>query len=327
MKVLLTGACGFIGSHLAETLLKEGKQVVGVDNFDPFYSRQLKNWNLSQLTGDKNFSLREGDLSDKGFTKELLMEKPDVIIHLAAKAGVRPSIEDPQGYLQSNIQATLNLVQGMQEHGLKKMVFASSSSVYGKNSTIPFTEDQELSNFISPYAYTKKSGEDLLTLYHNLYDLSFISLRLFTVYGPRQRPDLAIHKFFHLLHQEKTLTVFGDGSMKRDYTYVDDIVSGIKGAMQRILGEEKSLNEVYNLGNETPVSLSDLLSTIEEVSGKKLKKEHVEVPPGDVPVTYADISRARKNLGYDPQTKLKEGLKYFLQWYKEYYSQESENAA
>lgn len=320
MKVLITGAAGFIGSHLSELLIEKGHHVVGLDNFDPFYERQIKEENVSSLVKSEKFDFHEGDLLDQNFMKELFDKHNDidVAVHLAAKAGVRPSLENPLGYVDANIKATVGLLEILKDQ-CAKIVFASSSSVYGKSKEIPFQEEQKLEDSISVYATTKHSCELFNKMYHNLYNLSVINLRFFTVYGERQRPDLAIHKFLKANFKGEPITLFGDGTMARDYTYVKDTVEGIYNSIKRISESTKPLYETYNLGNSSPVSLTSLIENIEEVTGNKMKIEHKPTPKGDVPITYADISHSEKELGYNPKTKISEGLKLFYRWVSDYY--------
>jgi UDP-glucuronate 4-epimerase len=320
MKIFVTGGAGFIGSHLCEKLLKDGHQVTAIDNFDTFYDRKIKEKNISSLEVFPKFNLIEEDLLNKNFLQtHFASHGYDVVVHLAAKAGVRPSLKSPLDYVRANVEATVSLLESMKECGIKKFVFASSSSLYGKNKEAPFKEDDTLDQAISVYAATKQSGEKFTRMYHNLYDIDVINLRFFTVYGPRQRPDLAIHKFLKANLLDEEITLFGDGSMARDYTYVDDTVSGVIGAIKRI-SNNSNLYETYNLGNSTPVTLNELIAGIEKVTEKKCQINYKDVPPGDVPITYADISKSEKNLEYTPHTGLEEGLSKFYEWIKEIYS-------
>lgn len=314
MKILVTGAAGFIGSHLCEKLIDDGHIVHGLDNFDPFYDRKIKESNLDNLKKNELFSFSDLDLEDEFKLKALFDgHRFDCVVHLAAKAGVRPSLKDPLAYVQANVKATVNLLECMNQTNHKNLVFASSSSIYGKSKNIPFTEDDGFDHAISVYATSKQSGELFTKMYHNLYNLDVINLRFFTVYGPRQRPDLAIHKFLKANIKGDKITLFGDGSMARDYTYVSDTVQGVYGAVKRVT-EHSGLYETYNLGNSTPVTLTELIEAIEKVTGKKCNIERIEVPPGDVPITFADISNAEKNLSYRPEFKLEKGLKNMLDW-------------
>ena len=312
MKALVTGAAGFIGSHLSERLLNEGAEVVGLDNFDSFYSREIKESNLLLCQSNKQFKLVEGDIRDAECVDSLCgKEKFDFIIHLAAKAGVRPSIEDPVGYQDVNIKGTLVMLEGARNHGIKKFIFGSSSSIYGNNEKVPFCESDNVDFPISPYAATKKAGELLCHTYSHLYDIEITCLRFFTVYGSRQRPDLAIHKFSRLIESDEAIPVFGDGSMRRDFTYIDDIIDGVTGAIDNCHGYE-----IYNLGESQPVRLDELIKAIEQALGKKAIINRLPVPPGDVRQTYADVSKAISRLGYNPKVGLKEGLTEFVKWFR-----------
>ncbi|MEZ5010018.1 MAG: GDP-mannose 4,6-dehydratase [Chitinophagales bacterium] len=315
-KVLITGVAGFIGSHLAEALLKEGKTVIGIDNFDAFYAREIKENNLSHFKNHPQFSFYEVDIRDQKDFNKIKSKNIETVIHLAAKAGVRPSIEDPNGYLKTNIEGTQNVLDWMNKNNIKNLLFASSSSVYGNNKKTPFTEKDIVDFPISPYAYTKKACELLIHTFHHLYDINVLCLRFFTVYGPRQRPDLAIHKFTKLIHEGKSIVMYGDGSTSRDYTYVADTVEGILKSLDLIENSEQKMYEVVNLGNNTPVKLNELIRLLEETIGKKVKIEQIEMQPGDVECTYADISKATQLLKYNPQTDMKTGLQQFNDWYK-----------
>ena len=307
MNILLTGCAGFIGSHTLEKLISKGHSVVGVDNFDPFYSRTVKNHNLANITSE-NFELIEGDLADlETYSKINFINGEnsfDAIIHLAAKAGVRPSIEDPLGYQRANVIATQNLLEFAKEHSIKQFVFASSSSVYGVNPNVPWKESDLVLQPISPYASTKVSCELMGHVYSKLFGIRFLGLRFFTVYGPRQRPDLAINKFMNLIRDGKPIPVFGDGSTRRDYTYIDDIVSGIIGALHY----DQSNYEILNLGNDETVTLSQMIETIESVLAKKAEIDRQPEQPGDVPQTWADIGKARDLLNFNPKTSFQEGI-------------------
>jgi len=305
---LVTGAAGFIGSHLCEKLLAEGEQVIGLDNFDPFYDPDIKRANLAEVMKSGAFTLVEGDIRDSKCVEEIL-SGVDMIVHLAAKAGVRPSIADPQTYQDVNVHGTQVLLEAARNYGVKNFIFGSSSSVYGNNKKVPFAETDNVDYPISPYAATKKAGELICYTYHHLYEMDINCLRFFTVYGPRQRPDLAIHKFARLIEAGKPIPVFGDGSMRRDFTYIDDIIQGIRGAMEQCQGYE-----IYNLGESRPVRLDELIEKLEEALGKKAIIERQPLQPGDVEQTYADVSKAEKKLGYRPQTEIEEGLKQFVTW-------------
>lgn len=308
-RILITGAAGFIGSNLVRNLLKNGRYcVIGLDNFDPFYARSEKEKNIESFSGDKNFLFYEGDIRNNADLDAL--DDIDVIVHLAAKAGVRPSIKDPILYQEVNVGGTQNLLEFARRRNIKQFVFASSSSVYGINEHVPWSEDDKLMP-ISPYASTKLSCEMLGHVYSHLYGIRFLSLRFFTVYGPGQRPDLAIHKFYRAIINGQPIPVFGDGSTSRDYTYVEDIVNGIEAA----IFFESSDFEIINLGNHRTVVLRDLITSIESSCGKRAVIDRQPEQPGDVPQTYANIKKAQKLLNYHPSTDLKTGLDNFYSWY------------
>lgn len=319
MKILLTGCAGFIGSHTLDRLLADGHHVIGVDNFDSFYDRALKTANIAAHMGESaagSFQLLESDLADPTTYTELdlLLEGAtlDAIIHLAAKAGVRPSIEDPVGYQRANVIATQNLLEFAKENEIKQFVFGSSSSVYGVNPNVPWSEKHSVSGPISPYASTKVSCELLGHVYSHLYGIRFLGLRFFTVHGPRQRPDLAINKFVRLIEAGEPIPVFGDGSTRRDYTFVADIVDGIIGSLHYT----GSNYEVINLGNDRTVTLSEMIETIETVLGKKAIIDRLRQQPGDVPQTWADVSKAGRLFDYKSTTSFKEGVTSFYQWWR-----------
>jgi UDP-glucuronate 4-epimerase len=308
--VLVTGAAGFIGSHVSQALIARNYRVVGVDNFCDFYHRSWKEQNLRAV--GQGIDVEELDITDGPAINRLIATvKPEGIIHLAAMAGVRPSIERPAHYTKVNLAGTTNLLQAAVDAGVRKFAFASSSSVYGNNAKVPFAETDDVSEPISPYAATKRAGELLCHTFWHLYKLPVACLRFFTVYGPRQRPDLAIHKFARMIHFGKTLPVFGDGSTSRDYTYVDDIVAGILAAYDRT-----QAYRIYNLGGSDPVRLSDLIAGIETAMGKRANIDRRPAQPGDVERTFADVSRSRAELDYHPQVKLSEGLARFAHWLK-----------
>jgi UDP-glucuronate 4-epimerase len=309
--VVVTGAAGFIGSHLCERLLSGGWQVIGFDNFDSFYAPEVKRRNLTACLANKAFRLVEGDIRDASKVNSACGGGIDLIVHLAARAGVRPSIEDPLLYQDVNVTGTCVMLEAARQYKIKRFVFASSSSVYGNNLKVPFSETDNVDHPISPYAASKKAGELLCYSYHHLFGIDMTCLRFFTVYGARQRPDLAIHKFTRLIDSGKPIQMFGDGSMMRDHTYIDDILSGVLAAIERCKGYK-----IYNLGEAEPVSLRDLISSIEQAVGKKAVIERLPLQPGDVDKTFADISRARAELGYAPSTSIKEGLTKFVQWYR-----------
>ncbi len=313
MRITLTGAAGFIGSHTCKRLLDQGHEIVGIDNYDPFYDRGIKQKNLEALIEHPNFTFKEIDFRFADQLQEL--EGSDMLIHLAAKAGVLPSKKDPSGYVETNIGGTMNLLEWMRSRDMKKLLFASSSSVYGNNKKIPFNEDDFVGEPISPYAFTKRSCELMNHSYHHLYDFDILNLRFFTVYGPAQRPDLAIHKFVRLFDEGKTIQMYGDGTTARDYTYVQDTVTGIVSAV-KYLQEHDNVFEIINLGNNQPVKLKILIDSIAEAMNITPKIEQVPPKSGDVDITFADISKAKELLNYNPQTSLQEGLKNFLEWYE-----------
>jgi len=309
-RILITGAAGFIGNNLINRLLQSGiYQLVGLDNFDNFYSREQKEKNLAPFISHPDFHFFEGDICN--MDDLLALGDFDVIIHLAAKAGVRPSILNPILYQQVNVDGTQNLLEFARQKNIMQFVFASSSSVYGINENIPWNEDEKLKP-ISPYASTKLSCEMLGHVYSHLYGIRFLALRFFTVYGPAQRPDLAIHKFFKAISEGNPIPVFGDGSSSRDYTFVEDTIQGIEAAITY----DQSDFEIINLGNHQTVTLSELISAIEKISGKKATIDRQPEQAGDVPKTYADISKAKRLLNYQPDTSLETGLLRFYEWYK-----------
>ena len=313
MRVLVTGGAGFIGSHLVERLLAAGHGVSVVDDFHPFYDPAVKRANLASAARHEGFRLVEGDVADlDGLERAFADEKIDVIVHLAARAGVRPSLSEPQLYTETNINGTVNLLELARHSGIKQFVFGSSSSVYGINAKVPFSEDDPIRQPISPYAATKAAGELLCHTYSHLYGLRCICLRFFTVYGPRQRPDLAIHKFAKLISQGKPIPVFGDGATRRDYTYVDDIIDGVVAAIDY----DKSDYEVINLGESRTVELRELIALLERELDAHALIDRQPRQPGDVPQTYADITRARKLLGYNPSTQIEEGIRKFIEWFR-----------
>ena len=311
-KFLITGAAGFIGSHLCERLISDNQFVVGLDNFDPFYDRKIKESNIKTLKKSDKFKLIEGDIKGTACVDSICKDGIDMIVHLAAKAGVRPSIADPLGYADCNINGTTVLLEAARKFNIKKFIFASSSSVYGNNKKVPFSETDNVDYPISPYAATKKAGELICHTYHHLYKMNITCLRYFTVYGPRQRPDLAIHKFAKLIEQGNPIPVFGDGSMMRDFTYIDDIIDGTVAAMEKCDGFE-----IYNLGESKPVRLDKLVEGLEKALGKKAVIDRKPVPPGDVERTFADITKANKRLGYNPDTDITAGLAKFVAWLRE----------
>lgn len=311
---LITGGAGFIGSQLIRSLFKDepGIRITCIDNFDPFYSADLKQLNISEFKYNPSFRFLVNDLAETTVQElnELIEEPVDIIVHLAAKAGVRPSLLDPLAYQKANVIGLQHLLDFAKDNKIRQFVFASSSSVYGINENFPWKEDERLLP-ISPYAMTKLAGEMMGHVYSRHFDIRFIALRFFTVYGPGQRPDLAIHKFTKAILNEMPVTMYGEGNTSRDYTYVNDIVQGVKSAIKY----ESSDFEIFNLGNNYTISLKDLVTSIEVLTGKKAIIEKLPEQPGDLPKTFADISKARNVLGYAPQTDLQEGLKSFYEWF------------
>jgi UDP-glucuronate 4-epimerase len=313
MKILITGSAGFIGSSLAERLLARGDRVVGLDNFDDYYAPAIKRRNSARLATKGSFVLVEGDIRDPNKLQEIFAENSfDCIVHCAARAGVRPSLSDPLLYEDVNVRGTLNILNMARTQRVANTVACSSSSVYGNNSKVPFSEDDPVDHPISPYAATKKAAELLCYTYHHLYNLSVTCLRLFTVYGPRQRPEMAIHKFARRIDKEQPITMFGDGSSSRDYTYIEDLVDGLVHAVDTPLGYE-----IINLGESQTVTLRKLIAVIEQELGKKSIIQQKPVQAGDVERTYADIRKAQKLLGYRPNVSIEEGIRRFIAWYKE----------
>jgi UDP-glucuronate 4-epimerase len=315
-RILLTGGAGFIGSHTAEALLRGGAQLAIVDTLDDFYPPAWKRANLEDVRRVGKFDLFESDIADPAAMREIFARcKPDAVVHLAARAGVRPSIEQPRLYERVNIAGTVNLLELAREFAVQRFIFGSSSSVYGATSRAPFSEDHVELRPISPYAATKLAGEMIGYTYAHLYALPVICLRFFTVYGPRQRPDLAIHKFTALMEAGKPVPVFGDGSTGRDYTYVDDIVAGVLASLDYAPPAGAPF-DIFNLGNSHPVKLNELISALERATGKKAIREAKPLQPGDVPLTWADISKSERLLGYQPTTTLETGLEKFVAWYR-----------
>ena len=311
MNILVTGAAGFIGSHVCEHFIEHGHNVIGIDNFDNFYSIDLKYLNISSLKENPKFQFHEGDIRDNKILSSIFSsDQIDIVIHLAAKAGVRPSIESISEYYDVNVNGTITLLESMRAHRVKKMLFASSSSIYGNNSKIPFSESDRVDNPISPYASTKKSGELLCHVYTHLYKFDITCLRFFTVFGPRQRPDLAIHKFTRLISEAKPIPFYGDGSTSRDYTYIDDIVNGVSCALNHLGGYQ-----IFNLGESKVITLKKLVETIESILGKKAILNQLPLQQGDVNLTYADISKAKAEIEYNPKCDIETGIKKFAEWY------------
>lgn len=312
--ILITGGAGFIGSHLVDRLLSEGDwQVTVIDDFNDFYAPSIKRENISTHASNSSFKLIEADIRDAGaLQKAFAGTKYDCIVHLAARAGVRPSLTEPRLYVETNINGTMNLLELARERGVKQFVFGSSSSVYGVNEKVPFSEDDPIFNPISPYAATKAAGELICHAYSHLYDMRILCLRFFTVYGARQRPDLAIHKFAKLISEGKSIPVFGDGSTRRDYTYIDDIVAGVRAAIDY----DQTNYEVINLGESRTVELRELIALLEKELGARAEIDRQPPQPGDVPQTFADVAKARRLLHYDPQTDIETGLHRFVEWFR-----------
>jgi UDP-glucuronate 4-epimerase len=312
-KILVTGGAGFIGSHLCERLLSEQNSVVCVDDLNDFYSPKIKEKNLGELRKDKKFKFYKEDILDAGAMDEIIRdEEIDTIIHLAARAGVRPSLQQPALYAKVNVEGTVNLLEAARKNNIKNFIFGSSSSVYGINSKVPYTEKDPVEQPISPYAATKRAGELICFTYNHLYGMNISSLRFFTVYGPRQRPEMAIHKFTQLIDEGKEIEVYGDGTTKRDYTYITDIIDGITATMKKNRG-----NNIYNLGNSSTVELNQLIKLIEDELGKKAKIRKMPNQPGDVPITYADIMKSKKMLDYQPKVRIEDGIRRFTEWFKQ----------
>jgi UDP-glucuronate 4-epimerase len=310
MKVLVTGGAGFIGSHLVEVLLAGGHTVSVIDDFNDFYDPKIKRKNLQKVLPD--IHLHAIDIRDKEAVLQVFAaEKPEAVVHLAARAGVRPSIRCPELYLSTNINGTFHLLEASKEHEVTRFVFASSSSVYGASEVTPFREDQVLMQTLSPYACTKLAGEHLCSNYSYLYGIRAVCLRFFTVYGPRQRPDLAIHKFTDLIHRGKPIDVYGDGTARRDFTYIDDTIQGIVASIQH----QGAPFDIFNLGESETIQLREVIAEIEAALGKKATINLLPPIPGDMPATYADISKARRLLGYAPATRIQAGVQKFIEWY------------
>ena len=313
MSILVTGGAGFIGSHVLDRLAAEGRRAVCLDNFNDYYPPEVKRRNIEKALASGMVELVEADIREMEACRSAFgQHEIESVIHLAARAGVRPSIEEPILYEEVNCRGTLNLLECARLAGVRKFVFGSSSSVYGINQKVPFSEDDPIARPISPYAATKRAGELHCHVYHHLYGIPTVCLRFFTVYGPRQRPDLAIHKFTALIEAGEKIQMFGDGSSRRDYTYYSDVVDGVLAALDREFDFE-----IINLGNSSPVELRELISIIERTLGKTARIEQLPHQPGDVPITYADISKARQLLDYDPQYPIGRGIENFVEWYRQ----------
>ena len=315
MNILVTGGAGFIGSHLCDSLLRDDHTVFCLDDFNNYYSPDQKISNIFNAQKRPSFKLIRGDIRNKKLVKRIFDENEiDKVVHLAARAGVRPSFENPELYEDVNVNGTKNLLDAALKNNVKQFIFASSSSVYGTNEKIPFSEEDEIQNMISPYAKTKRKGE-LLCKEYSSKGLKITILRFFTVFGPRNRPDMAVFKFSDSVYNDREIILFGDGSMKRDFTFVSDIVNGIKKSL-----EKEFEFEIINLGNNKPITVKELIELIEKTIGKKASTKSTAIPNGDVPITYADISKAKKLLGWEPETSVEEGLKQFSEWYLERYT-------
>ncbi len=316
MSILVTGGAGFIGSHVLDRLSAQERHTVCLDNFDDYYAPELKRRNLAGALAGGHVELVEGDICDRELCRRTFAQHAvERVVHLAARAGVRSSIEEPLLYERVNCMGTLNLLECAREAGVKSFVFGSSSSVYGVRERVPFREDDPVDCPVSPYAASKRAGELYCHAYHHLYGLPIVSLRFFTVYGPRQRPDLAISKFTRLIEQDRPIPRFGDGSSRRDYTFIDDVVDGTIAALDSDLQYE-----IINLGSAHPVGLLELVGIIEDALGKKSRIEHLPDQPGDVPLTCADISKARRLLGYVPSVPIGQGIRAFVEWFKEHHA-------
>lgn len=314
MNILITGGAGFIGSTLADKLLHDGHHVIVVDNFNSYYDVKLKWQNISANMTNPNYNLYVADIENKEALQNIFASNSiDCVVHLAGRAGVRPSIEQPEAYVNSNILGTVHILELMKDYDIKKMIFASSSSVYGNCRAEKFSEDLNVREPISQYAATKSSDEQFAYTYSKLYDINVVCLRFFTVYGPRQRPDLAIRKFIELIEQNKSIPLYGDGSTMRDYTYIDDIIEGICSAITY----NKTPYEIINLGGGSPITLQNMLKTLEDVLHKKAKIEYLPMQKGDVFKTVSDIAKAKKLLGYVPKTNFKDGIRKFIKWKNE----------
>ncbi len=312
MRILVTGGAGFIGSHLCEHWLRRGHQIAIIDNLDAFYDRALKCANLEEIKSAGNYEYFDTDIRDASRLRKVVTDfRPEAVAHLAARAGVRPSLLEPELYVATNVQGTANLLEAGRAAGVRRFIFASSSSVYGRYNRLPFSEEDSITKPLSVYAATKAAGEALAFAYWHLHQTSVVVLRIFTVFGPRQRPDLAIRKFACLIDEGKELPIFGDGSMQRDYTYVDDVVAAFDRAREVPCGFE-----IFNLGNSRTIRLDYMVETLEKALGKKALRKHCPPQSGDMDITYADLTKSRKILGYDPQVPFEEGIRRFVQWFR-----------
>jgi len=310
--ILVTGGAGFIGSHIVEALLDRGRDVVVLDNFDPFYAPEVKRRNVRSLADRPGTMLVEGDIRDTALVEKVFSTRPiGVVVHLAARAGVRPSIAEPVLYCDVNVTGTAVLLEACRRHGVTKFVFGSSSSVYGNSTSLPFSEHDDVNRPISPYAATKRAGELLCATYHELHRLNVFALRFFTVYGPRQRPEMAIHKFTRLIDHGLPVPRFGDGSTRRDYTYITDIVDGVLRSIERVQGYE-----IINLGGSQTTRLSELIGWLEASLDRKAVVREEPAQAGDVNATYADVGKARRLLDYEPKVPIEDGVRRFVEWYR-----------
>ena len=311
-EILVTGGAGFIGSHLSETLLKEGQEVICLDSFNDYYNPEIKRNNISLLQGQSNYTVIEGDILNLDLLRQIFADyKFDIVVHLAARAGVRPSIQEPLLYQQVNVEGTTNLLEMAKEFRTQKFIFGSSSSVYGENEKVPFCESDPVDHPISPYASTKKSCELICYTYYHLYSISTTCLRFFTVYGPRQRPDMAIYKFTRAIEAGEQITMYGDGSSRRDYTYVTDIIEGICKSI-----EYCSDYHIYNLGESKTIELRELIQLIAKCLGQEPKIQKLAMQPGDVPITFADITKAKNEISYHPKVNIEQGIAKYVDWFK-----------
>lgn len=312
-KILITGNCGFIGFHLSKKLLMLGYNVIGIDNLNNYiYDSSFKKKNQEHLLKFNNYTNIQGNIEDENY---ILNHNPDIIIHLSAYANVRKSNEEPEKFIRNNVEVTSIILKQIQKMEKKPLfIYASSSSVYGTNEKIPFEETDELNNIVSPYAFSKKMCEDLVSLYCKNYNIKAIGFRFFTVYGPGGRPDMAIYNFLLKIKNNEEIIMYGDGSMERDFTYVDDIVNGITNSIKLKTSMQNGQHKIFNLGNNNPIKLNDLIRTCEEIVGEKANIIQKDIPIGDVPITYANINKAKKELNYNPTTTIKEGINNMFQW-------------
>lgn len=314
--VLVTGAAGFIGSHLCEELVRHSS-VVGVDNFDPFYARSVKEENLRELRQGRNFTFYEADITDDNLMRQVfLRHRPESVVHLAAKAGVRPSLADPGGYVRTNVEGTTRILELSHAHGAKNFVFGSSSSVYGGSNPVPFREDMTVDSQLSAYAVTKRASELMCKSHSSLYGLRIAALRFFTVYGPRQRPDLAVTKFTHLIDRGERVPLFGDGNSARDYTYVVDAVQGVMKALSWLDDAHEGTFEIFNIGESRVTRLDELVELIEAALAKQAVRQYLPEQPGDMRSTFADVGKAAKLLGYAPSMPIREGIQLYVEYYR-----------